>query len=192
MYINLPYLLDKGLNLEDLLILQLAYQARSEDTSSYLGTLEYKHLVDAGLLKLNKAKNKKQKEAERVRLTTKGKDILETLQIPDVIDDDIVLFNWLKGIYLERGKELGNQKKTKRLIAQFRVESGIEKNCLAHLLSVFVSDENNLEYNHRLEYAFFKPSNAFQTRFELEQSRLWMYYQRNLDYFTRKFQELTK
>jgi hypothetical protein len=75
-------------------------------------------------------------------------------------------------------------------IALFRVQSGIEKNHLAILLDEFVKDDNNMEYNNRLEYAFFKASNVFQTKFELDQSRLYTYYLKRKQYFDSVFSKV--
>ena len=76
-------------------------------------------------------------------------------------------------------KDIGNKKKTKMYIAEFRVHSGIEKNELAHLMSQFLNDEANMLYNNKLEFALFKSSNLYQTKFNLDESRLWQYYSRN-------------
>ncbi len=85
-------------------------------------------------------------------------------------------------------EQLKNQ--TKMYIALFRVHSGIEKNHLAALLEKFVKDESNMEFNFRLEYAFFKPTNVFQVKFELDQSRLYMYYLKNKRVFDQIFEQV--
>ena len=103
-----------------------------------------------------------------------------------------MLYDWMAAVYENLGKEIGNKKKTKMFVALFRAHSGIDKNNLASLLDMFVKDEDNMEYNHKLEFAFFKPATVYQVKFELEQSRLYQYYLNYKSFFDNKFEELNK
>jgi len=192
MYINFKLLPSLGLTPEDVIVMQMCKQNKLEDLSNELkGSYKY-HLTvltEKGLVG-GIAGKKSQSEFEKKRLTKKGLKMLEDIETPEITNDDLKLFDWLEKLYVGQGKEVGNKKKTKMYLALFRVNSGIEKNELATLLDEFTRDEDNMSYNHKLEYAFFKPSSVFQTKFELDQSRLWNYYQKNEEHMLMLFEEL--
>src|SRR5690606_13854697 len=73
---------------------------------------------------------KNDSEISKLRLTKKGNTLLSDCQIPEILEEDLTVFEWLKNMYLSSDKEVGNAKKTKFLIALFRVHSGISKNKL--------------------------------------------------------------
>lgn len=191
MYINLKYLAEQSMGFEDIFILQLAKQQRSEDCSEWLSFYSEKipELVTLGYLEYIKG-NKKDSEISKLRITKAGSTLLDDIEIAEITENDIKLFEWIKKIYIEKGKKLGNQKKTKLYIALFRVQSGIDLNRLAHLMNTFINDDQNMEYNHILEYALFKPANVFTTRFTLGESRLYQYYLNHQDHFDKIFENL--
>lgn len=191
MYINLKFLESKDLTFERLMLLQLVKQQKFEDCSEYLidQKKNLRSLTEAGLITSIKGRKKDSAES-KLRPTKEGEELLANVEIPEIIEDDLVLFEWVKGIYLSRDKKLGNQKKTKLYIALFRVHSGIDRNKLATLLSVFLEDDQNMEYNLVLEYALFKPQNAYATKFSLEQSRLYQYYLTHQIFFDETFKTL--
>lgn len=125
-----------------------------------------------------------------MRLDKRGTKFLNDLDEPEVEEQDAQIFTWLADIYNKRDKQIGNRKKTKRLIASFREKSGIEKNNLAFLCNAFISDDNQQEYSHKLEFVFWKPKNLFQSKFVLEDSRLWDYYNNRKEYFDNQFKKL--
>jgi len=195
MYINFKMLESKGLSYTDLVLLQAAKQNRTEELSSVIekfSDMDIEPLIKEGYLTRVKKGKKKDSEASKLRLTKKGTTILEVFETPEVTEEDLLLYEWMADVYVNLKKEIGNKKKTKMYIALFRVHSGIEKNCLATLLDMFVKDEDNMEYNHKLEYAFFKPATVYQVKFELEQSRLYQYYLNYKSFFDNKFEELNK
>ena len=183
-----------GLSPVDVVNLQLISQNKTEnlvdvitdnislETLDYYQGLEYVTLV--------KAKNKADTIQNRIRLSSKGSDLLENLQVPEINDDDLRLYDWLEGIYKAEDKEIGNRKKTKLYIALFRAHSGIDRNKLAFLCKCFMGDASQFEWSRRLEYLFFKPSNAFSVRFDLEQSNLYRYYLKNKTTFDKRFETL--
>lgn len=187
----MEFLKGKELSLKDVFLLQLARQQKFEDHSGDLEpySIELELLMDAGYLKKVKGK-KKDLEVAKYRITKEGDTLLSNIETPDITEEDLVLFEWIKGVYKEMGKELGNQKKTKMYIAMFRTQSGIDKNKLARLMSTFVSDEMNMEFNNILEYAFCKPKNVYSTKFVLEDSRLYRYYVKHKDFFDNLFKSL--
>ena len=54
----------------------------------------------------------------------------------------------------------------------------------------FILDDSEQDWSFKLEFVFWKPSNLFQTKFVLEDSRLWKYYNKKKAYFDKKFLEL--
>lgn len=192
MYINTNILVSRGISLEEFTILQLAKQNKTENLTKALE--KYSHIVsellDRGLLTKVKPKRKKDPEMSLIRISKEGQKALDDIGTADIIEDDVVLYDWIKERYLERNKKIGNQKRSKIHLAQFRAESGIDKNCLAHLLMKFVNDDDNMAYSHILQNVFWKAEHAFQSKFNLDQSRLWQYYLNNRTYFDPKFREL--
>lgn len=194
MYINFKMLDSKGLSYSDLVLLQATKQNRVEDLSHVIekfSDLDIEPLKERGYLTHIKGK-KKDSEASKLRLTKKGVTLLEIFETPEVTEEDLMLYDWMATVYESLSKEIGNKKKTKMYVALFRAHSGIEKNCLATLLDMFVKDEDNMEYNHKLEFAFFKPATVYQVKFELEQSRLYQYYLNYKSFFDNKFEEINK
>lgn len=192
MYINFKLLSKKGFEHSDLLILQLCKQNKNENLEQDLEMQPHQNILklkSMGYIDEIKG-TKSQSELSKLRLTKSGSNLLEDLETPEVLEEDILLFDWISDVYTRLGKQIGNKKKTKMYIALFRVHSGIEKNHLATLLEKFVKDEDNMEYNFRLEYAFFKPTNVFQVKFELDQSRLYMYYLKNKNSFDILFNQI--
>lgn len=191
MYINFKMLESRDLDFIDLVILQAARQNKFEDLSGVIDkfpNLRLDSLLNKSLITKIKGKPK-DSASKKIRTTNKGNDILDTIETPEVEEQDLIMFDWISDVYLNMGKEIGNKKKTKLYIALFRVHSGIEKNHLATLLEKFVKDDHNMEYNFKLEFAFFKPATVYQVRFELEQSRLYQYYLNNKSYFEQLFQK---
>lgn len=192
-YVNIKNLfkLPNPLILPLLLVLR---HAAKKDVSEQVVSLvtsdeDLEFLQKNGFIKFIKG-NKNQNEFQRMRLDKKGTKFLNELDEPDVEEQDVKIFDWLSQIYKERDKQIGNGKKTKRLIASFREKSGIEKNELAFLCNTFINDDGEQEYSHKLENVFWKPTNLFQTKFVLEDSRLWKYYSKRKHYFDVEFKKL--
>lgn len=191
MYINTNIVKHYNLNLQQVAILQILHQAKNEDVSewleSYNGDLDVLHYK--GFLSEVKAKNKQESVYKRLRLNKKGREVLDAIETPEVTEDSLRIFEWIKQIYISAGKDLGNQKKTKMFIAQFSAESGIQRNALAFLIQSFINDESQFEWSKVLQYLFFKGESVFNIKFDLHSSRLYQYYLKNQNYFDNKFQE---
>ena len=169
---------------------QVTKKDMSDKVASLITTDEdLEDLEKEGYIKYIKGK-KSDSLITKMRLGRKGTEFLNSLDEPDVEEEDIKIFDWLADIYRKRDKQIGNGKKTKRLIASFREKSGIEKNKLAFLCNAFISDEDQQEWSYMLEYVFWKPTNAFQSRFTLEDSRLWKYYNKRKQYFDNEFKNI--
>jgi hypothetical protein len=194
MYINFVIAKNRGLSPTDVANLQLISQNKTEDLeeiitdSIQLSVLNWYQELE--YVTLVKAKNKSDSIQNRIRLSPKGNDLLEDLQVPQINDDDLQLYNWLEKTYHKEGKELGNRKKTKLYIALFRVNSGIDRNKLALLCKAFMNDSSQFEWSKKLEFLFFKPGNVFSVKFDLEQSKLYQYYIKHKEYFDNKFAKI--
>lgn len=191
MYINTNIVKHYNLNLQQVALLQILHQAKNEDVSewleSYNGDLDV--LNEKSFLSEVKAKNKQESTYKRLRLSKKGREVLDAIETPEVTEDSLRIFEWIKQIYISAGKDLGNQKKTKMFIAQFSAESGIQRNALAFLIQSFINDESQFEWSKVLQYLFFKGESVFNIKFDLHSSRLYQYYLKNQNYFDNKFQE---
>jgi hypothetical protein len=190
MYINFKILDLKGVSLDDYVLMNIIRQNKFEDVSEKIkewGGL--KELEKYGLIEYVKGK-KDETEFQRVRLSKLGTKWIEDIQTPEINEDDLRIYDWLEGIYKSLGREVGNRKKTKMHIAQFRVHSGISRNALAYLCQEFIEDEEEMEYSFKLEYLFFKPSSVYQTKFDIDQSRLYKYYLKHQKVFDNAFLEI--
>lgn len=191
MFINTNMVKHYNLNLQQVALMQILHQAKNEDVSewleSYNGDLDV--LNEKEFISEVKAKNKSESVYKRLRLSKKGRELLDAIETPEVTEDSLRIFEWIKQIYISAGKDLGNQKKTKMFIAQFSAESGIQRNALAFLIQSFINDESQFEWSKVLQYLFFKGDSVFNIKFDLHSSRLYQYYLKNQNYFDNKFQE---
>lgn len=192
MWINFKLLESRGFTPNDLMLLQAIKQNKSDGLENVISSLggdseKIESFINAGLCKLVKGK-KSDSVQKLVRTTPKGDEFLDDMTTAEVLEEDLILYEWLKGIYLKQGKEIGNMKKGKRLLAQFRAESGISKNNLAKLCTEFMKDPEEMKWSFRLEYLFFKAPNMFSVKFDLGESRLYSYYLKRRDYFTKIFE----
>jgi len=194
MYINFQLAKTKGLTPTDVANLQLISQNKTEslweiitETVSLQTLDRYQNL---GYITLVKAKNKGDTIQNRVRLSPKGSELLEDLQVPEVNSEDLMLYDWLEATYKKEDKEIGNRKKTKLYIALFRSHSGIDRNKLALLCKTFMNDSSQFEWSKKLEFLFFKPGNVFSVKFDLEQSKLYQYYLKHKEHFDNKFAKI--
>jgi hypothetical protein len=189
MYLNFNLIKEYNISLNHVLILFAANQNRTNDEAFTLEQFkdDLKNLFDLKILEVIKRKNKLENEYSLIRLSTKGKKILEHITTADITEDDIKLFDWLESVYISLDKEVGNKRKCKNFIAQFRINSGICKNHLAFLCQTFINDEKEIEFSQKLEFLFFKGANLFATKFDIYQSRLFQYYEKRKEFFENKF-----
>lgn len=188
MYVNFPLLASYNLTPEDVVVLQAISQNKIEDNSILINEICVRlyFYEEQGLVKYIKG-TKKDSKFKLIRISDKGSKILDSLEIPEIEEEDLQIFEWLESIYKKEGKEIGNTKKTKLNISLFKKNSGIVRNHLAYLCKSFISDEKEIEYSQRLEYLFFKPSNVFTVRFDINSSRLYQYYLKRKEQFDAKF-----
>lgn len=191
MYINLNILKSLSFTLDHFVALQLCKQNTESEVHLEIEKVDSSILNDlykSGYTTIIKGKSN-QTNFEKLRATSKGNKALDNIQTPEIIPEDIVLYDWLENMYKGLDKEIGNRKKVKLYIALFRTNSGIEKNNLATLLDEFTKDEDNMNYSHKLEYVFFKPITSHYSKFDLEESRLWQYYLKKEEFFNTLFKK---
>jgi len=190
MYINLQLLQSRQINLEELGLLQAIKQNRTEDNSEYLrqhlSEQQIRRFEELSLLEYTKTGKDIFK---RLRTSKKGNTWLQDFESYGVLEQDAVVYNWMKDLYLQLGKEIGSEKKCKQLIAWFRTESNISKNSLIHLLRTFVSDEDRMEFSKVLQFVFWVPAHRYQKDPALEDSKLWLYYEKYKEKFDEDFKK---
>jgi hypothetical protein len=193
MYVNFNLIASRNFNPQDAVFLQLISQNKVEDLSETIEKsmgAEYLHFYEEeGLITYVKG-SKNDSIFKKVRLSSKGATFLEDLQVPEITEEDLIFYDWLEGIYKSTDRAVGNRRKTKAWIANFRAHSGIEKNRLAFLCKKFIDDPSEFEWSKVLEYLFFKPSTVYQVKFDIEQSRLYQYYLKHKQFFDTKFETL--
>jgi hypothetical protein len=188
MYINLTVLSKSEIEFSDLVFLAAINQKDSEFLINNLTDDCFKRLEALSLLTNVKSKKRDEHAHISLRLSENGKQLLAELEEAEVEEQDSKVLEWMCDEYLKQGKTIGNKKRTARHIRDFRIKSNVEKNNLIRLCLDFLSDEANMEYNNVLEYAFYKPMTAFQTRFQLEDSRLYKHYIKHKDSLDKTFE----
>jgi hypothetical protein len=195
-YINFEILENKQITPLEYLILQCCKQMKTEDVSKQLIELcsdeePIINLEQRDFVQFVKGKAK-DNFFQKARLSAKGTELMDLIETPFIIPEDVVVWDWLARHYEKEGKEVGNAKKGKIWLASFRANSGIAKNHLVTLCLAFTKDEAQMEYSKRLDYVFFKPDNLFTTRFELDSSKLWRYYLKRKEYFDKVFEDMDR
>jgi len=194
MYINIKLIQSRGLSLNEFTLLCVIKQQKFENNShileSELNTDVLKKFEDLNLIEQVKRKNKAQTEIELLRTTKKGNEWLDDIGTAEVCEDSLKIYQWIENIYLRTGREIGNKKRTKQFISQFSKESGITKNHLAFLIQSFINTESEFEWSKKLQFLFFKGESLFSVRFDLNNSRLYQFYQKNEKHFTEQFAKI--
>ena len=189
MYINISVLSKSGLEYSDLVFLAAINQTETEWLTENFKDSDYERFERLSIIKHIKQKSKKEHLYVSLRLSDTGKTLLSELEEAEVEEQDTKVGNWLINHYKQIDKQVGNSKRLMRHIRDFRLKSGIEKNNLIKLCLDFISDEDNMQYNNVLEFSFYKPLTAFQTRFQLEDSRIYKHYLKKEQYFKSIFEE---
>lgn len=186
----------RGVTLTQMALLQVIKQNKAEGSpsaeflSNNLSDEDIQFFENNGYITTVKPKRKSDTVYQLLRTTKKANTFLEDIETEGINNDDLVLYEALEKVFLSEGKEIGNKKKTKQFMAQFRAHSGIERNELFTLCREFIEDEENFKYSFRLEYVFFKGASVFETKFNIEQSRLYQYYLKRQEFFEETFKKL--
>lgn len=178
MYINYKLGIKRGHSLEEINTLQLISQHRVDNSLEVLKLVPrevYESLNKKKLLHFVKQNSKNQEIIDTIRLSKKGKNLLRDLQIYQAVEDDFVLYDYLLKVFKILNKDPEPKSKVVKLLAFFRLESGLNHREIYYLIKRFVADEDNMKFNHRMSYIIFKGENIFQ-KATLDQSRLYNYY----------------
>ncbi len=178
MYINFKILDKFSLTINDTMVLQYLSQLRIEkdldqtlyeNSVLYLQGLGYvDRLVDGS-----------------PRLSKKGREVLELIQIPDATENHVALAEYLLEKYKDDGdKILCSKKKLIELVAWFCSEASVSARELYEIIETYFQTEDS-KYNKKLDYLFFRPENTYQRR-SLNSSRLYTFYDNNREQFNFK------
>lgn len=187
MYINLKVFQSSGLQFCDLVFLCAILQRDSEFLINNFTDDCFKRFESLSLLTSVKSKKKDEHPYISLRLSEGGKNLLNNLEEVEVEEQDERIFLWLENHYRKLGKDIGNKSKTKRHIRDFRLKSNVEKNNLINLVLDFL--EENEDRSKKLEYVFYYPKTAFETKFNLDGSWLWNHFEKNRERIEKTFIE---
>ena len=180
MYINTKILRQHNLNLQQVSLLQILHQNKTEDMSelleSYNGDLDV--LNEKGLLSEIKAKSKQESVYKRLRLSKKGSELLEDLCIPEVTEGDLKMRDYLIEMYLnheDTERTVGNKKKIAMYISIMRNRLNLTLHEFFYLCEYFLAE---YPYTKVLEYIFFNSNKNRYGKFEnhLEDSPLYQFF----------------
>ena len=193
-YFNYKLAESRGLSPRDVHILQLLKQNRSEDLSEQL-QLEMdeeniKRLKALDLMSMVKAKRKSDSEFVRLRLSKKGNTWYNDLQTADTVENDFELFKYVKKVYKDLNKDIGDENNVISLIAWFRCETNFTHKEIFVVLDALLKDNNQMEYSNVLANLIWKRPHIHAVKPALKDSRLWKYYQKNKERFDNRFAKL--
>jgi len=186
MAVNINYLMEKGLSYYDYTVLQLIAQNTDpqihEELILHMTDESLKRLHALDMLKIVNAKRKTDHDFTRLRLSKKGNMVFKNAQIVDYTEADEKLFDALANLYAKLDKPVGNDVKTKGLLAWFRVENQYSRKMLYFAVKYFLlkhQEENKVKYIPTLENLLWKSDNVFSTKWTLADSRLYQFIQEN-------------
>jgi DNA-binding MarR family transcriptional regulator len=192
MYVNFKLVKEKGMSLTEFLFLIVLKQASISDVSEILDELNNKLGVSTNFITAEYVKhikgNKSDNAFTKMRLSEKGKKLLEDIQTADVEEWHITLADWIKQVYEAEGKKIGNKKRLTRGLAQFAMETGITHRNLALLWKAFLHDAEEMKFSNIAENVIFTSKNTYQRKFSIDECRLWDYYKKNKETFQKVFE----
>lgn len=136
----------------------------------------------------------KENPLHKIRITTKGKKLF-TEPVAGEVEEK--LFNWLSKYYTDRGKEIGNPNRVKKLLQWFTQETGIERNNLVKLFIHFLNDSYVDESSNMLEATLFYPKKyttdkgktiAYEAKPDIYDSWLYKHYLQNKEELDKTFE----
>lgn len=197
MYINFNLLHKKGLEPQDIYFLAGIKQIEKEALDKLPGDV-FNRLEALSLLTSIKGK-KGDNPMYNVRLSSVGKKLVkEVFTEPIAGEDEEILFNWLSKYYTDRGKEVGNPNRVKKLLAWFSSETGIYKNDLIKLFVDFLQDDYVDEASRVLEFTLFYPRKfttdkgktvAYEAKPDIFDSWLYKHFDKNRDRLIKTFED---
>ena len=181
MYINTNIVKHYNLNLQQVALLQILHQAKNEDVSewleSYNGDLDV--LNEKSFLSEVKAKNKQESVYKRLRLSKKGREVLNAIETPEVTEQHIKMRDYLIEMYLnneDKERVVGNKKLIGIYISVLQNYLGLDIYRFYYLCDFFLSEhiftkklENVFMDRNKIRYADFKN--------HIEDSALYQFYE---------------
>ena len=165
MYINFKLASKYSLLPVDIVVLQFLKQLRFEKMDYSMYDIHIIALEKQGLVERLKDRSP--------RLSKKGINILELIQIPDATENHVELAEYLLNKYKSEGKILCSKHKLVKLISWFCAETALTAEELYELIEQYFTTEDS-KFNKRLDYLFFKPENVYQKE-TIDSSRLYIY-----------------
>ena len=197
MYINFELYRKKGLVPEDIYYL-VGIKQLDETTLEWLSSERKVRFDEMGLLTAIKGKPK-QEDCYKVRLSKKGKSLINSLSTDSLVTEtEDILYEWLSKYYLEKGKEVGNPNRVKKLLSWFANETNIRKNDLIKLFVDFLNDEYVDEASRVLEFTLFYPKKftvdkgktvAYEAKPDIYDSWLYKHFDKNRERLISTFDE---
>lgn len=146
-YINYEILTSKNLSLNELPVLQLIKQNKTEDLSQEIkfqveDTEIIEKWLNIGYIELIKGK-KGQTEYQRLRTTKLGHKVLEDIEIPEVEEGDLKMAEYLFFMYLsheDKERVLGNKKAITRYISILRNHLGFTLHEFFYFCEYFLAE----------------------------------------------------
>ena len=181
MYINTNIVKHYNLNLQQVALMQILHQAKNEDVSewleSYNGDLDV--LNEKSFLSEVKAKNKQESTYKRLRLSKKGREVLNAIEIPEVTEQHLKMRDYLIEMYLnneDKERVVGNKKLVGMYISVLQNYLGLDIYRFYYLCEFFLSEhiftkklENIFMDRNKIRYGDFKN--------HIEDSALYQFYE---------------
>lgn len=181
MYINFKLIEELELPLNSVLVLFAANQNRINDESATIE--EFKEVVrdlfDLGLLENVKRKNQSQNLYSLIRISAKGKKILEDITTPEVTLGDCEMRDFLCKMYLDSPDEerkIGNKKAIGIYCSILRNYLGLTLHEFYYLCDYFLLE---FKFTKLLEYIFFNKNKHRYSKFQdvIEDSPLYQFWE---------------
>lgn len=181
MYINTNILKHHNLNLQQVTLLQILHQAKTEDVSelleSYNGDLDVLHYK--GFLSEVKAKNKQESVYKRLRLSKKGREVLDAIETPEVEEQHLKMRDYLISMYLsheDKERVVGNKKLIGIYISVLQNHLGLDIYRFYYLCEFFLAEHI---YSKKLENIFMDRNKIRYGEFKnhIEDSPLYQFYE---------------
>jgi hypothetical protein len=189
MYINLSVFGKSGLEYSDLVFLCGINQTQTDWLIENLKESDYKRFERLSLIKHIKQKSKKEHLYISLRLSDTGKKLINSIFTEPVAgEDEEILYEWLSKYYIDKGKEVGNPNRVKKLLAWFSQETDIYKNNLIKLFVDFLKDDYVDEASKVLEFTLFYPRKfttdkgktiAYEAKPDIYDSWLFKHFEKN-------------
>jgi len=179
MYINLQLFRQKNLHPEDLFYLCSVKQVDKEVLETLPNDV-LERFKELSLVEYIKGK-KNEEDWCKVRLSKKGSELLNTLDIPDVEEGDLKMAEYLFQMYLNHEDEdrvLGNKKAITRYIAILRNHLDLSLHQFFYLCEYFLAE---YPYTKKLENIFLdKNKNRYgEFKNHISDSVLFQFYDEN-------------